>query len=177
MPSVVTFARMPEEEGAFVRYLSKSGDVWARAACGVTAGIIAEGLPVAEFFALLGANPPEETNTRVALGFKGDVLSSLPLVSDSPNPDIVSSCLLQYSRGLYHAGGELAQCNVHYYSGFYRGEAYITKPDEFLRWGKRVLSWVRRRSPKKVRVHRCNYDTRATNKVYDQTLDGLLVGY
>ena len=77
----------------------------------------------------------------------------------------------------YYSSGELAQSNLFYYQGFFRGNEFMEKPDPFVRWATKILGWARRHAPKQVPVRRCNYKTRATMRVVEAAASGLKVWY
>src|SRR5262249_12326598 len=102
----------------------------------------------------------------IYIGFQTDILkpviSPLPSAPHEKRVEIMASSLLGYSRGEFRSKSELAQSNLFYYSGCFIGEEYRQKPAAFLRWAKNVCGWVRRHSPERIPVHRCNYSIRAT---------------
>jgi hypothetical protein len=176
--SVVTFAQLPEEEGALLAYLTKTGDVWARAVADDPTSPTYAPASVGDF---MGAHSDKLANNgtvNVYLGFRPDVLR--PIASEVEGRkavDIFASCLIGYTRGEYYAGGELAQSNLFFYRGSFRENEFVEKSDSFLRWAAKVLGWARRHAPEKVPVHRCNYETRATARVAEAAAAGLKVWY
>jgi len=176
--SVVTFAQLPEEEAAFLAYLAKTGDVWARAVADDPTNPAHHPAPVADFMEAHARKLANNGTVNVYLGFRPDVLR--PIASDIEGPkavDIFASCLIGYTRGEYYAGGELAQSNLFFYRGSFRGNQFVDKPDAFLRWATRVLGWAKRHAPEQVPVHQCNYQTRATARVAEAVAGGLKVWY
>ena len=168
--SVVTFAQLPDEESAFLEFLAKTGDVWARPAHDWPTY---EPAPVARFLAAHAAELVRNGVVDVYLGFQADVLS--PVMSEYGGIDIIGSCLVGYQRGTYYPGGELAQSNLFFYRGSFRGEQFVSKPDSFLWWADKVLGWARRHTTESVPVHGCNYRTRATARVAEAAARGLKV--
>ena len=171
-PSVVTFAQLPDEEAALLQYLAKTSDVWARP---VEDRPNCSPAPVAEFLAAHAAELARDGAVDVYLGLRPDVLT--PLMSEPGVIDLFSSCLVGYRRGEYYPGGELAQSNLFFHRGFFRGNEFVSKPESFLRWAGNVLEWARRHSSEQVPVYRCNYETRATARVAEAAAGGLKVWY
>lgn len=181
------FARLPDEEPAFLAYLAKSGDVWARATRDDMRTPRFAPAPIIEFirdFSTVLTDEARNENPHAAtvdlyIGLRADVMN--PVASTAPGAEhdvgIMESCLVGYKRGMFYAGGELAQSNLYFYRSFFRGEASVIKPTVFLEWAGKVLAWVRRHTPEKVPVHRCNYRTRATTSVADKCRGGLKVWY
>jgi hypothetical protein len=170
--SVVTFAQLPEEEPVFLQYLAKTGDVWARPLADQP---MCEPAPAADFLAAHATTLARNGGVDVYLGCRAEVLA--PLLNESGAIDIFGSCLVGYRRGEYHPGGELAQSNLFFYRGSFRGEQFVSKPQSFLRWADKILGWARRHTPERVPVHRCNYQTRTTARVAEAAARGLKVWY
>ncbi len=177
-PAVVTFAQLPDEAGAFLAYLAKTGDVWARAEGDAPADPAHAPAPAAEFLAAHAAALARAGGVRVYLGPRPDVLAPpVSTVSGGPHVDIFAACLIGYRQGGYYPGGELAQSNLCFYRGAFLDGVYVRKPEAFQRWAGKVLGWARRRTPERVPVYRCNYKTRATARVAEASRGGLKVWY
>jgi hypothetical protein len=170
--SVVTFAQLPDEESAFLEYLAKAGDVWARP---VEANPNCEPAPVGEFLAAHAEQLTRNGVVNVYLGLRADVLA--PIMSETGGIDIFGACVIDYKRGGYYPGGELAQSNLFFYRASFRGNEFVSKPEAFLRWASKVLGWARRHTPEFIPVHGCNYQTRATARVAKAAAGGLKVWY
>ncbi|MGL4550358.1 MAG: hypothetical protein ACRC33_04160 [Gemmataceae bacterium] len=170
--SVVTFASLPDEEAAFLAFLAKTGDVWARAVADETAS---DPAPVADFIAAHAERLTHNGTMDVYLGFRPDVLA--PARREDGSVDPFGACLVGYKRGGYYPGGELAQSNLFFYRGSWAGGEFVTKPEAFLKWAGKVLGWARRHAPERVPVYRCNYETRATAGVAEAAAGGLKVWY
>lgn len=170
--SVVTFASLPDEEVAFLAFLAKTGDVWARAVADDPA---CDPAPVADFIAAHAERLTHNGTMDVYLGFRPDVLD--PARRDDGGVNPFGSCLVGYKRGGYYPSGELAQSNLYFYRGSWVGGEFVTKPEAFLKWAGKVLGWARRHAPKRVPVYRCNYATRATAAVVEAAVGGLKVWY
>jgi hypothetical protein len=192
MPSVVTFAQLPEEEPAFIAYLRKTGDVWARAVDDDPRNPQHEPLPVSDFLERFADQIVKNHEVAVYVGFRDDIFrpaigshevteggSLVPFVQFGKVlegvhtivggtkvirefVDPMASLYVHYDRGQYRTEEELATSNLCYYSGSYRGQEWVHKPHAFLMWAKKVLGWMRRHTPESVPVHTCNYETRAT---------------
>jgi hypothetical protein len=171
-PSVLTFARFPDEESDFLHYLAKSGEVWART---MKDRPTCKPAPAAEFVPAHAAELTGNAKVNVYLGLRADVLA--PVMRGSGDIDIFASCLVGYTRGQCYPGGEWAQSNLFFYRGFFSGNEFVRKLDSFLRWAGKVLDWARRHSPARVPVYRCNDDTRATARVAQAVTGGLKVWY
>jgi hypothetical protein len=171
-PTVVTFAQLPDEEAAFMQHLSRTGEVWARP---IEDRSMCNPAPAAEFLAAHAVRLARNSVVDVYLGLRPDVLA--PLMRETGGVDIFGSCLVGYRRGEYYPGGELAQSNLFFYRGTFRGEEFVSKPEAFLRWADKVLGRARRHTPERVPVHRCNYWTRATTRVAEVAAGGLKVWY
>lgn len=177
-PSVVTFARLPEEEAEFLEFLASTGDVWARAVNDDAAKPTYTPAPVGTFLQQHGAALLNNGTLHVWIGFRPDVLKpQKSKINEKMVVDPFPAYLVGYTRGEYYPGGELAQSNLYFYRGSFEGEEFVKKPETFLRWGAKVLAWVKKRTPEEVTVHRCNYKTRATARVAEAAADGLKVWY
>jgi hypothetical protein len=90
--SVVTFASLPDEEAAFLAFLAKTGDVWARAIDSAS-----KPAPVADFIAASAARLTDNGTRDVYLGFQPDVLA--PAVCKDGSVDPFGSRLVDYRTG------------------------------------------------------------------------------
>jgi hypothetical protein len=164
VPSVVTFAQLPSEESAFVKYLDKSGDVWAVAALDDPR----EPMPVAAFLERYAAEIRIYNCVPIYLGLRPDVLAPNYMPVKRKGVEVLTiqwqaSCLVYYTRGELHAGGRtLGESNLCYHSSFFNNGKRQHKPDAFLRWARKVLSWVRRNTPEQVRPYGKGFCIRAT---------------
>jgi hypothetical protein len=194
----VTFGQLPDEEPAFLAYLQKSGDVWARAVADSPVSPKHEPLPVAEFLARFASEILEYHVVDTYLGFREDVLhpvlteievveggTSVPRVESGnvvpgvstivggtkvrrPFIDYRASHLMRYKRGMFLSDDELEQSNLGYQTG-----SPVRKLATFLTWAKNVLGWMRRHTPESVPVFRCNYEIQATKGVAEACRRGL----
>ena len=170
--SVVGFAQLPDDESAFLAFLAKTCDVWARSVSDNPA------CPPAPVIGLLHSHAEKlmkNGTVDVYLGVRTDVLA--PATGNDGSVDIFAAYLVGYTRGGYYPSGELAQSHLYFYSGLFVGDEFATKPAVFLKWAGKVLAWARRHTPKQVQVYRCNYSTRATVRVAEAVAGGLKVWY
>ena len=205
MGSGVTFAQLPEEEAEFVSYLQKTGDVWARAVWDEPCKPAHEPLPVAEFLqrfaekiqrygvvdVYLGSSDAVhhpatsdheviEGGERVSVVENGVVVEGRHTIVGGTKAmrtfvDARSSLFVRYKRGMFGAEDELTQSNLGFSPHAFDGGALRPKPEAFVKWGRNVLSWMKRRTPETVPVHRCNYEIRATVLVAERVRQGLKV--
>src|SRR5579871_4240776 len=73
MASVVRFGQLPDEEAAFLAYLQKTGDVWARAVSDDPHHPKYEPLPVAEFLHRFADQIVAYSTVAVYLAFRDDI--------------------------------------------------------------------------------------------------------
>lgn len=168
MPAAVTFWRFPEEEEEFVRFLESSGPV-----VGVPKGKVQDRskltlLPLNE---LLAQDP-----SSVLIGIRG-VLKDLPIRAypdengESYGVLFTHVPVLTYRRGRLLAPNQLGASHI---SGDWTvlsedKKSVLDQPEEFVKWGKTVLGWVRKHTPE---WHQ--YKTyRVTNKVAGAIKSGL----
>lgn len=183
MASSVTFAQLPEEEPALLAYLAESGDVWARAAGDDPTAPLWEPKPLGEFLQRFTSEIRDKYNStvKVYLGARSDILD--PVVHTcgvGPIPhlvDFLASNVIHYSRGEFHPSSrELTSSHLAFHSTYLdtRGDCQH-KPQAFLKWANKVLSWVRRNTPGQVRPEGMNYTIRATQGVVARAAKGLKV--
>jgi hypothetical protein len=205
MPSVCTFARLPDEEPEFLRYLQRTGDVWARASDDDPDNPNCQPMPVADFLYRFATEIQAHSVVRVYIGFKADVLNpqirelevteGATLEPEMQNGEVFSgvqkivggtkglrrhvhssaSHLIAYSRGEFREPQELATSNLSFYSGAYINHRYINHPKAFMKWASNVLQWMRRHTPKSVPVYNANYEVRASVAVHQECQRGLRV--
>jgi hypothetical protein len=205
MPSVVTFAQLPDEEATFLAYLEKTGDVWARAVNDDPHSPRYEPSPVADFLNRFAAEIAGYHEVAVYLGMREDVkqpaiishetteggtlvpftqfgkivegvhtiVGGTKVIRESIDP--MGSPLVRYDRGEFRNDSELAASNLCFYPGTYYDQKWKPHAPEFMKWGKKVLDWMRRHTPESVPVFRCNYKIRATVGVAAACTNGLKV--
>jgi len=142
MPSVVTFWRLPEEEAEFIDFLTSTGEVtwvpWQKV----------------RDRALLEPQPLETLTTEdpdsVLIGLR-DTLGEIPVNTLEEGSFAVVATevpMLIYQRGKWRGPNKLGSSNL---SGEWivltRDGRRIDQPEKFVKWGKKVLQWVRRQTP------------------------------
>jgi hypothetical protein len=199
----LTFGQLPEEEPDFLALVQKTGDVWARAVRDDAESPKFGPLPLDKFLTRFAADIRAYSAVDVYLGFRDDVLqpelciqevteggTQVPFVENGSVVPGVStivggtkvkrkfidprgSKLVRYTRGEYRSPEELASSNLGFHPGTFKGETWIANPASFMKWGKKILDWMRRHTPESVPVYRCNYEMRATVRVADACKNGL----
>ena len=146
MASVVTFWQLPEEESAFLEYLESTGDIvgvpWSK----VPDRALLEPTPLQT---LISQDPDS-----VLLG-RRELLGEMPI--NTFNEDGITTYavaaskapMLIYGRGKWRAKNKLGASNL---SGDWTtvsddGSGIIDKPEAFAKWGRKVIAWVRKRTP------------------------------
>lgn len=205
MPSVVSFGQLPDEESDFLAYLQRTGDVWARAVNDDPYNPKYAPLPVAEFLNRFADQIVAYHVVAVYLAFREDItrpavssheiteggtlvpfvqfgktvdgvhtiVGGTKVMRDSIDP--MGSSFVRYDRGQFRTEEELAISNLCFYPGSYEGQEWKPNPPAFMKWGKKVLDWMRRHTPESVPVYRCNYEVRATVRVAAACKKGLKV--
>jgi hypothetical protein len=146
MPAVVTFWRFPEEEEGFIRFLQSSGPVVAVPQGKVQDKSQLNPVPVAD---LLARNP-----SSVLLGLP-NLLREWPIRAYRDERGESYAVLytrvpvLNYLRGRLRAPNQLSASNI---SGDWTvlsedNSKILDQPEEFTRWGRKVLAWIRKETP------------------------------
>jgi len=199
----LTFGQLPEEEPDFLAFVQRSGNVWARAVRDEAESPKFDPLPLAEFMARFAVDVRVYSSVDVYLGFREDVLhpelciqevteggTQVPFIQNGivvPGVHTIvggtkvkrnfidprGSKLVRYDRGEFRGVDELASSNLGFHPGSFKGEAWIAHPAYFMKWGKKILDWMRRHTPESIPVYQCNYEMRATVKVADACKKGL----
>jgi hypothetical protein len=199
----VTFGQLPEEEAAFLAYLQTTGEVWARAVRDDPMVPKFEPLPVVDFLKRHAGEIVAYSSVDVYLGTRDDILhpevsiqevieggTAVPFQQDSKIVEGVrtivggtkvlkkfidprGSRLVRYNRGEYRSQDELASSNLGFQPGTFNGQTWIAHPQSFMKWGKKILDWMRRHTPESVPVFECNYEIRATTRVAQACKKGL----
>ena len=200
MASVVSFAQLPDEEPAFLAYLEETGDIWARAVNDDPYNPKYEPMPVSEFLNRfshqIGAydcvdvflatrddimKPSTCFNEMIEGGTVvwgpttgvGTIVGGQKVVRESIDP--FGSPFVRYLRGQFRSSNELAGSALCFYSGRFEGTEWRPNSPEFMKWGKRILAWMRRHTPELVPVYEANYEMRATAAVAAAVRRGLKV--
>lgn len=181
----VTFGQLPAEEPAFLAYLQTTGDVWARAVWDDVVSPRFEPLPVAEFLERHGGDLRQYDGVDVYLGARDAILQpQTGIIEVVEGGTQVQKLALRYNanpyvryrRGEYWAADGLSSSKLGFPSSWFNGQVSIKHAPEFQKWGTNILSWMRRRTPESVPLHRCNYEVRATVKLAQACREGLKLG-
>lgn len=205
MASVVTFAQLPDEVPEFLGYLEKTGDIWARAQNDDPLQPKYAPSPASAFLAHFGAQIATRHVISIYLGFREEVLNPalyshetieggkrVPFVQNGTAVsnaysivggtkkqrivvDLMGSPLLSCSIGQLLNETNLAHSNICFYPGHFIGQKWVPNPPEFIKWGKKILGWIRRRATEQVPIDRANYSIRATARVAEACRSGLVV--
>lgn len=168
MARVFTFWRFPDEEGRFLDYLVKTGDIWACTEKRMSDpdDPRLEPRPVRE---LLEAQDPED----MLIGPREFMEMALP-IDRFELPGRVSYGryyarvpLISYSRGVFREEGELGRTNLVFES--HRTTDRAPQPAGFIQWGQRILTWARRDAPCEIEYKRM------TRRVFEAVAGGLLL--
>ena len=146
MISAVTFWRFPEEEDEFVRFLLSFGPVVAAPKGKVRDKSLLTPIPLTE---LLQQNPPQ------ILLWLPTLVEDLPIRS-YPDEDgesfgvlFTRVPVLTYRRGQFRPPNQLTPSHI---TGNWTvlsadQSRILRQPDDFIKWGKKVLAWVRKQTP------------------------------
>ncbi|MFY9840639.1 MAG: hypothetical protein WAK55_30070 [Xanthobacteraceae bacterium] len=146
MISAVTFWRFPEEEDEFVRFLLSFGPIVAVPKGKVRDKSLLTPIPPTD---LLQQNPPQ------ILLWLPTLVKDLPIRS-YPDEAVESFGVLftrlpvfTYRRGQFRAPNQLTYSHVTgNWTVLSADESRILdQPDEFIKWGKKVLAWIRKQTP------------------------------
>lgn len=155
MASVVTFGQLPEEEAAFLAYLEKTGEIWARAVRDDPASPAWAPQPVADFLKRYAGEIAAYSSVAVYLGLQDDLLHpeicihevtvggmEVPFVQNGSVVEGVhtivggtkvkrafidprASRLLRYDRGEFRSVDELASSNLCFHPGTFKGQTWV----------------------------------------------------
>ncbi len=183
MPAVVTFWQLPGDEKDFLRYLKKTGNVLGipdlaqKSLEALTPQPLEDCFETPDDFYLgldefARSAPIKEFEYQgEEEGRKGERLFAL---------DYMSPCLIHYTRPRIR-NGKLGQSNLYAYWEHpaeldtcfvsWMPRLYLKKKDpNFVKWAKKVLNWVRRRTPEKIEYN--GYPYRATKRAKEAMLAG-----
>lgn len=198
----ITFARLPDEEPEWLDYLTKTGEVWARAVRDHVHNPAHEPLPVDEFVKRFADQVMQYGVVDLYLGRRENILQPklrshevteggtlIPVYQDGRLVEGVqqivggtkvtrdyivqdTSCFVRYKSGRYRDDGVVAISNLGYHTTGHENGLSVV-PDEFVKWAKRLRDWIRRRTPASVPVYGANYETRATIKAAAASQSGV----
>lgn len=171
MPAVVTFWQLPEDEKDFFRFLQTTGNILALHSGPVEKQEDLGPLPLASFI--------EKYNPYQIIIGKYIYLEKLIIQSYYYNGatmyrvPYMEHCTLIYTRANIR-DSMLPQSNLCAYWDFPSddGKMLIKKDQDFVKWGKRILSWVRRATPERLECNGFLYP--ATRRVRDAVSEGSL---
>ncbi len=189
--SGVNIAMLPEEQPAFLEYLATTGDIWACSVGDDPHKFKYEPGPVPEFLKRFASKIIEYGAVQVYLGHRDAVLRpkaktlihrvggrKVPLVQDGKvvprhyqlvgsravERTIIesgASLLLRYSFGPI-IKRQMVRTNLSFQTAYVSNNQWVKKPEEFVKWARKVVAWMRRRIEDRAHVHDCNYDIPAT---------------
>jgi len=171
MPSVVTFWWLPPDEDEFLEYLSGTGEVVALPADCVKSKALLVPKPYKSYIHEHGPTQLLLALQEHVVDCKIDVLSQgqdgVYNISDLESP------VLAYQRGELQ-DRRLGQSNISAYWSFPSQDAaaMIPKHHTFVKWGKKVLSWIRRSTDDKVECNGFSY--RSSRRAKQAVVQGKL---
>jgi hypothetical protein len=86
-----------------------------------------------------------------------------------------ASQLVRYNYGIINSDNVMERTTTSFYSTYLDGNTFKRHPDEFVKWGRKVTAWLRRRIAGKVAVHRANYEIPASALAIAAVKKGLKV--
>lgn len=165
MADVMTFWCHPDEETAFLDFLESEATLGAPGDK-VPSRDLLEPVPIRK---LLGNNPPSVflLNAQYADADK------IVIFEDPEGGYRVSdmeSCVVGYERARFLDDGSLMRANLYFYRRYPNpsADSFIEKPTGFVKWAKKVLGWIGKATPKKVR------DRRASEQIWQAVDRGLV---
>ena len=174
MASIVGYWRLPEEDGRFLDYLEKTGDVVACSARGVHDPLLLSPRPVREYV--------EREDPECLLMAPREYMDRAPITSClhkgclTYGRSYLDSPLLDFCRGRFLESGTLEQSNLCFEStilvsdGVNRDLDHLEpQPAGFVAWARKVQRWVRRNT-RQFGYYRTY---RATARVVAAVEDGL----
>ncbi len=153
--SVVTFWWMPEDEKAFLDYLGARHEIVAFTAPWKKRP---EEVVPRDFGLLVAQADEAKLMFGCADHMRGKIVESheFPGSGLRYNVTCESSCLLWFSRDLRHPVGKLSLRSIGvYWDRHDTSTRTVTpKPDDFQKWGRAVMRWIRERTPEKEGLYR-----------------------
>jgi hypothetical protein len=174
MRSVIGFWWFPDEEESFLEFLDSTGPILALPRGEFTESKLAAAKPLREFIS--AQNPRRLLLVPSSLTHEIVVSRIKPKenegTSESFYVDDMCSPALGYRRASADTAGVLHMASLHGYWDYPNESAsgMVLKSPEFVKWGKLVISRVRRMTPKWHQYK--NY--RASDRVKEALLSGLL---
>jgi len=184
MAAGVNIAMLPEEHAEFWEYVATTGDIWACALADNPLERQYEPAPAAEFVKRFAKRIERYDAVGVYLGAPQAVLKPAIYYAEEtvggtkvrrPHLNHPASQLLRYDYGIINRDNVMDRTTTSFYSTYLKGSTFMRHPDEFLKWGRKVTAWLRRRIAGKVPVHRANYEIPATALAIEAVKKGLKV--
>ena len=182
--SGVNLAMLLADESEFLDWLATTGDIWATYYVDELGGCQYEPLPAKQFRQQFAKQITRHDSVHMYLGHREDVLKprihQVTVRSVIPHEyrheiDAESSQLILYRHGLINSEGILNRTSVFYYTSFLKGDTWVKKSPEWIKWARKVVGWFKRRATEEVPVFRCNDSIPATPLVRDAVATGLKV--
>jgi hypothetical protein len=153
MADVMTFWWHPDEEAAFLDFLESEKTPLAVPWDKVLSRELLVPVPVRN---VLGNNLSSvflldsQHAEKLVISFFEDPDGGYYRVSD------MESCVVGYDRARFLADGSLMTANLYFYRRYPNAtaDALVEKPAEFIKWAKKVMGWVGKATPRKVRDRR-----------------------
>jgi hypothetical protein len=148
MPAVITFWRLPEEERAFLDYLSSTGDVVAFPFVNAPERSVIAPHPAAAY--LEREDPDDALLTLAAHAPRVRTLEVKAPSGIRFVPDHIRSPVIAYKRGK-RRDRQLGGSNLATYWSFVDDDGRMhDQPSDFVTWAKKVYRWVRAAAPVKL---------------------------
>jgi hypothetical protein len=171
--AVVGYWQLPEDEREFLNYLDGTGQIVAMPHSWVRTPAEMAPEDIESFITRLDPSqlyfgPAELQDEIEAKRFGDEILFGVPAMKAS---------VFHYARGRVR-GGELALSSLSVYSQYPSDDEarLVSKGDDFIKWSRRILNWVRRKASEKIEYN--SYPYRATRRVKNAVSDGALrVGF
>jgi hypothetical protein len=182
--SGVNIAMLPEEHVEFWAFLATTGDIWARALGDTPRDCRYPPAPAAQFVKRFARKIQHYDAVDVYLGLEKAVLEPRTYTQTETvggkkvrrrHVDPAGSELIRYAYGVITKDKVMERTVASYYSSYLRDNEFVRHREEFLKWAKKVMAWLRRRIAGKVPVYRCNYELSASALVMDAVEKGLKV--
>lgn len=162
MRSVLTFWQLPQDERDFFEFLASTGAIVAAPEYWAETPQEASVQPLAEF---AGRRDMQRFSFGLAQLFNDDdirehLFDGVVRFGRSP----MSPIAIGYDRSVFHEN-KLTLSNLCAYFDYPAedGASMIRKDEAFIKWAKKVFSWVRKKTPEKVMCNAFPY--RATKRV------------
>jgi len=169
MPEVVTYWQVPDDESEFLAFLEGTGLVKAVPASWTETSEELAPERIRSFIerhdlAQLLFGKGELQDEIISQRFGDKLLFGVPEIK---------SCVIGYGRGkLHHGTVTQSNLSVHWEYAGDDASRLISKKDDFVKWSRRVVNWVRKMTNEKVECNGFSY--RATRRVKEAVCSGTL---